>query len=83
MTTLVAHPRLTQRPSAFSHIQLADLARTFDDSEQAVWINDLSGRCVYRNRAAGQTSSSSETDAAHEILDDQDRRIGHFCLRPG
>jgi hypothetical protein len=83
MTTLVAHPRLIQRPSAFSQTQLTDLARTFDDSEQAVWIHDLFGRCVYRNRAAGQTSPGSRTDAAHDLFDDQDCRIGHLHLRLG
>lgn len=81
MTTMVAHSRLTPRSCTISPNDLAGIARTFDRAAQAVWIHDLSGRCVYRNRSAGQTRPSAERDSMYDLLDHHDRRIGHIRLR--
>lgn len=83
MTTMVAHSRLAVRPSALSAEQLAGMARTFDDAAQAVWVQDLSGRCVYRNRLAGQTVFCPASDTLHEILDHENHRIGQLRLQTG
>ena len=81
MTTMLAHSRLTPRPCTLSPSDLAGMARTFDESTQAVWIHDLSGRCVYRNARASRTIPCASADAVHELLDHHDRRIGHLHVR--
>ena len=83
MTTMLAHSRLTPRPCTLSPGDLARMARTFDESPQAVWIHDLSGRCVYRNPTASRTTSCDSADSVHELLDHHDRRIGRLRLRMG
>jgi PAS domain-containing protein len=78
---MVSHPDLGLRPGILSPTDLAGLARTFDDSAHAVWIHDLSGRCVYRNPAAQQTEPCTATDMLHEILGPDNRQIGRLRVR--
>lgn len=78
MTTLVSHPDLKTGPGTLSPEHLAGLARTFADSAHPVWIHDLSGRCVYRNRAASQGGAGGDRVASHEIFGSDNRRIGQL-----
>ena len=57
---------------------LAWLAKTYDRISQPVWIHDLSANCVYRNRSARSAPSSKAVLARFDILDHDDRTIGHL-----
>lgn len=57
---------------------LAWLARTYDRVSQPVWIHDLSDNCVYQNRSARSAPLSPTALARFEILDHDDRIIGHL-----
>jgi PAS domain-containing protein len=81
MTTAVAQVILPNLPSSLSADDLTRFASTFNDARQAVWVHDLAGRCVYRNPIARKTSPCAAKDALHDILDHEDRRIGHLRLR--
>jgi PAS domain-containing protein len=81
MTMMGTYTHLTSRRCTFSPGEVAGLARTFDDAPQAIWIHDLSGRCVYRNPSAGRTDPSHAEDTLHDLLDHQDRPIGHIRMR--
>ncbi len=84
MTTMVARSSLTPpRPSTISPDELAGIARTFEDSDQAVWVHDLSGRCLYRNQAAYQTAPNPGRDTPHDVLDHQARPVAQLRLRMG
>jgi hypothetical protein len=82
MTTMASHSHLTLQPRTFSPEDLAGLARTFDDSACAVWIQDLSGRCVYQNPAARRAEPGAAQDLLHDILGPGDQRVGQLRIRP-
>ena len=57
---------------------LAWLAKTYDRVSQPVWIHDLAANCVYQNRSARTSLSSQAALARFEILDHDDRIVGHL-----
>jgi hypothetical protein len=58
---------------------LAWLAKTYDRIAQPVWIYDLSANCLYRNRSAKSEPSVQAPMARFDILDHDDRIIGHLA----
>ena len=81
MTTMVAHSSLAVRPCTMPPVDLAGVGRTFEHATQAVWVHDLSGRCVYRNQAARATTPCAARDTLHDILDHRDGPVGLLRLR--
>jgi PAS domain-containing protein len=60
---------------------LDQLAGTFENVRQAVWVHDNAGRCVYRNSIARRVVQRASLDAVQDILDYRDRRIGQLRVR--
>ena len=58
---------------------LAWLAKTYDRIAQPVWIYDLSANCLYRNRSAISEPSAQAPLTRFDILDHDDRIIGHLA----
>lgn len=81
MTMMGTYSHLTSRACTLAPGEVAGFARTFDDVSQAVWIHDLSGRCVYRNPTAGRTTPCSTEDSVHDLLDHHDCPVGHIRIR--
>jgi PAS domain-containing protein len=81
MVSMGTYSQLKSRACTLSPGEVAGFARTFDDAAQAVWVHDLSGRCVYRNPTAGRTTPCGTEDSIHELLDHHDRSIGHIRMR--
>jgi hypothetical protein len=81
MISMGTYSRSKSRACTLSPGEVAGFARTFDDAPRAVWIHDLSGRCVYRNPTAGWTSPALAEDSVHDLLDHHDHPIGYIRIR--
>jgi len=80
MATMVNE--LLGRPAAgsLSGTQVACLARTFRRTNAAVWIDDVTGRCVYRNADVGRDAAFTRGSARFDIRDHTGRVVARMYL---
>ena len=71
-----ARPRASHR---ISETQRLALARTYDSVASPVWIEDMSGACVYQNSSAAMGDWPSESPmTCFEVLDHHDRVVARL-----
>jgi len=74
----VADLEIKAKPETLRAEHLAWLAETYDRISQPVWIHDLTSNCVYRNRLARFSAGTDVQLAKFDILDHDDKIIGHL-----
>jgi hypothetical protein len=80
MATMVNELLGRQAAASLSETQVACLARTFRRTNAAVWINDNTGRCVYRSANAGEDSLVRHDAAQFDIRDHTGRVVAQLHL---
>ncbi len=70
-------PPVANRPRTLSDDQLDSLARTCDATAAPMWVEDLAGTCVYRNRGAQRHNSLEASASRFEVVD----HAGHVVAR--
>ncbi|UCD30272.1 MAG: hypothetical protein JSV03_07330 [Planctomycetota bacterium] len=66
------------KPATLTIDHIAWLANTYERIPRPIWIHDLSAKCLYRNPPARSVSLSQAKVTRFEILDHDDRIIGHL-----
>lgn len=70
-------PPVATRSRVLSREHLDSLTRTCDAASTPMWIEDLSGASVYRNRGARELDPDDTLASRYEIVD----HAGHIVAR--
>lgn len=80
MATMVNELLGRQAAGNLSETQVACLARTFRRTNVSVWIDDVTGRCVYRNADADRDAPVTRGSARFDIHDHMGRVVAQMYL---
>jgi flagellar basal body rod protein FlgC len=70
----------SQQNTGLTQENLAQLAQTYDQANQPVWIYDRQSRCVYRNHLAMCSNNHKKCLQLFDIVDHEGHAMGYLSL---
>ena len=68
---------LARKPQPLSTDHLGALAKTYDHVDDPVWVENLTGECLYQNHSARKLDGQNPPPTTFDILD----HSGHIVAR--